>query len=77
MHMQHGVPLTYISQPERSKVVELRAGAPDGEHFGVRGRIVGRQDLVVALADDLAVLDDDGAVGAAEARRAFRAATAR
>ena len=75
--MQHGVPLTYISQPDRSNVFSFALARRMATHFGVRGRILGRQHLVVALADDLAVLDDDGAVGAAEARRAFRAATAR
>jgi hypothetical protein len=40
---------------------EVRGGGAQGEHLGVRGRVLAQLALVVAGADHLAVVDDDGA----------------
>jgi hypothetical protein len=46
---------------------KFAASCPNGDHFGVGGRIVGAGDLVRPFADDASVMNDDGAKRAAAA----------
>ena len=44
------------------------AGLTDGDHFSVRGGIIGQGDLIHALSNDIASLHNDRAEGPALAR---------
>lgn len=49
------------------KILQDSAGLANSYHLGVCGGVVGGQDLIVSLADDLPILDDHGAKRAARA----------